>query len=284
MFAITDATLNHHDWQGRRFSENRRHYRGRNHLCTSGAGWMPAPALPADPPYWDDMFANSIRIGVNAAKRTFQPALWIWALMMGIAALYYLVPASHGVFDALVALQEKTGVLFASVGMGLSVGILVEGLRVLMSKEKRWTQHNTGSATFNFIIWSIMGLTQHYRYAWQVDVFGAGNSFPELATKVSFDQFIWTVFFANPYQAVLYLWKNNRFSWRAVLRQASPFRTFWGTKMLPMLISNWAFWIPMAFMVYFFPPELQIPMAILAVTIWVTLLSYLTENTSRDDS
>lgn len=284
MFAITDSTLSDHDWQGSQFSDNRRHYRGRNHLCTSTAGWTPSPSLPSDQPYWDDMLANSIRIGMNAAKKTFKPALWIWAAMVSIALLYYLVPASHVAFDALVTLQEKTGVLFASVGMGLSVGILVECLRVLISREKRWTRVNSGNAIFNFIIWSIMGTTQHYRYAWQVDVFGAGNSFSELVTKVSFDQFIWTVFFANPYQAVLYLWKNNRFSWKAVYRQASPFRTFWGTKMLPMLISNWAFWIPMAFLVYFFPPELQIPMAILAVTIWVTLLSFLTESSQRNDS
>jgi len=50
-----------------------------------------------------------------------------------------------------------------------------------------------------------------------------------------------------------------------------------------MLISNWAFWIPMAFLVYYFPPELQIPMAILAVTIWVILLSYLTAASQNDE-
>ena len=284
MFAITDTTLSDQNWQGGRIGDNRRHYRSRNHLCTSTAGWAPAPPIPSDQPYWDDMLANSVRIGINAAKKTFKPALWIWAAMISIALLYYLVPASHAAFDTLVKLQERTGVLFASVGMGLSVGILVEFIRVGISREKRWTRENTGNAVFNFIIWSIMGTTQHYRYAWQVEVFGAGNSFPELVTKVSFDQFVWTVLFANPYQSILYLWKNNGFSWKAVFRQASPFRTFWGTRMLPMLISNWAFWIPMAFLVYFFPPELQIPMAILAVTIWVTLLSYLTQSNQRDGS
>lgn len=284
MFAITDTTLSNPDWFNNQPESNRRHYRGRNRLATSSDGWASAPSLPMDPPYWDDMIGNSLRIGMNAAKSTFKPALWIWALMIGIALLYFLVPASHVAFNALVTLQNKTGVLFASVGMGLSVGILVECAKVLMSREKRWTHINTGNATFNFIIWSIMGVTQYYRYNWQVEVFGAGNSFGELVTKVSFDQFIWTVFFANPYQAILYLWKNNKFSWKAVLRQASPFRTFWGTQMLPMLISNWAFWIPMAFLIYFFPPELQIPMSILAVTIWVILLSFLTANSSSNES
>ncbi len=55
-----------------------------------------------------------------------------------------------------------------------------------------------------------------------------------------------------------------------------PFKPFWGTKMLPVLVSNWAFWIPMASIVYCFPSDLQIPLSILAVTIWVLILSVLT--------
>lgn len=263
-------------------STNRRHYRGRNYFEANTACWNDASTLPTDQPYWDDMFSNSIRIGIAAAKSTFKPALCVWSIMVGLAALYYLAPFSHVGFDALAKIQEQAGLLFSSIGMGLSVGILVECVRVLMSPSKKWSQENSLNAGFNFIIWSFMGLTQYYRYNWQVEVFGEGNSFGELITKVSFDQFIWTVFFANPYQAILYLWRNNNFSWKAVGRLASPFRTFWGTQMLPMLISNWAFWIPMAFLVYYFPPELQIPMAILAVTIWVILLSYLTEASNNE--
>lgn len=246
--------------------------------------WNHHLTIPSDPPYWDDMLGGSIRIGAHAARKTLKPALLVWGLMMGIAALYYLAPASQWLFAALVEFQNRTGFWFPSIGMGLSVGILVEVVKVTISESKKWTRENTGNAIFNFIIWSVMGFTQYYRYAWQVEVFGAGNSFMELVTKVAFDQFVWTVLLANPYQAILYLWKNNHYSWKSVMNIARPFRTFWGTQMLPMLISNWAFWIPMAFLIYFFPPELQIPMAILAVTIWVILLSFLTASTSKNEN
>jgi hypothetical protein len=59
-----------------------------------------------------------------------------------------------------------------------------------------------------------------------------------------------------------------------------PFKPFWGTKILPVLITNWAFWIPMVSIIYCFPAELQLPLAILAVTIWVLLLSILTSKKS----
>ncbi|MGB0744178.1 MAG: hypothetical protein ACPGSB_06600 [Opitutales bacterium] len=284
MFAITENQVREGFLQGGFITDRRRHYRGRNHYEADTSSWNQNATLPADPPFWDDMFRNSIRIGISAAKSSFKPAIWVWCMMVGLAMLYYLAPFSRSVFDAMVYVQEKLGIWFPSIGMGLCVGLLVECVRVVISDNKRWTRENSVNGIFNFTIWSIMGITQHYRYAWQVEVFGPGNSFGELATKVAFDQFIWTVFFANPYQAILYLWKNNNFSCLAVLRQASPFRTFWGTQMLPMLISNWAFWIPMAFMIYFFPPELQIPMAILAITIWVILLTYLTEASSQNEN
>jgi hypothetical protein len=264
--------------------KRRRHFRGRNDLAVTGVDWNTGANIPVDPPDWDDMIASSLRIGANAAKKTFKPAMLIWVAMIGIAALYYLAPATHVVFDAITAFQNKTGVYFASIGMGLAVGVLVECVKVLTSARKRWTRANTVNAVFNFVVFGIMGVTQYYRYAWQVEVFGAGNSFRELTTKVLFDQFIWTVLFANPYQAILYLWKNTGFSWKSVGELMFPFRTFWGTQMLPVLISNWAFWIPMAYLVYFFPAELQVPMAILAVAIWVMLLSFLTANTRHDES
>lgn len=265
-------------------STSRRHYRSRNHLTIEAVDWNTGMSIPADPPHWDDMFGGSIRVGVMAAKRTFKPALAVWFTMAAIAAVYYLIPMSHGLFAWLLTIQKAMGVLFPSLGMGLSVGILVEVVKVLSSEKRRWTRENSITALFNFGVFGLMGVTHHYRYAFQNEVFGAGNSFQVLASKVAFDQFIWTVIVANPYQAICYLWKNNSFSWKAVHRHLFPFRSFWGTQMLPVLITNWAFWIPMAFIIYYFPPGLQLPLSILAVTTWVMLLSVLTSMNRREES
>jgi hypothetical protein len=284
MFAIHESLVANGSLLGASEPKSRRFYRGRNELAIQGIEWNTGIQIPADPPNWDDMLGASIRAGINAAKKTFKPAILVWAAMIGIAMLYYLVPSSHGVFTALAAFQKKMGVYFSSIGMGLSVGILAECVKVLISPEKRWRKANTINAMFNFVVFGIMGITQYYRYAWQVEVFGAGNSFKELASKVLFDQFVWTVFVANPYQSILFLWKNTGFSWKKVRKLMFPMRTFWGMQILPVLISNWAFWIPMAFLVYFFPAQLQVPMAILAVTIWVILLSFLTSANHNEDS
>lgn len=253
-----------------------RHYRGRNQLETTTGTWETPQSIPSDTPFWDDMFLRSLRSGVDAAKRTSKPALFVWVLMAFIAVCYYMVPSARGVFSALSAFQARLGVWFSTFGMGLAVGIIVETVKVFMSTEKRWTPTNSGNALFNFAVFSLMGYVQYYRYEFQESYFGVGTSWKVLVSKVLFDQFVWTVLIANPYQTIAYLWKNEKFHWSAVTKQMFPFKPFWGTKMLPVLISNWAFWIPMASLVYCFPSDLQIPLSILAITIWVLVLSVLT--------
>lgn len=275
-------------WAGRRSHVDdlaaRRHYRGRNQLSAPIVNWSTGTPLPADPPYWDDMLGASVRVGVMAARRTLYPAIAVWSVMAALSACYYLLPVSHGIFDFMASVREAMGAWFPSMGMGLSVGILVELVKVAFLKPRRWTRENTVNAIFNFAVFGVMGLTHHYRYAFQNEVFGDGNSLREVASKVAFDQFIWTLFVANPYQAVCYLWKNNGFSLHAVMRKVWPFRTFWGTQMLPVLVTNWAFWIPMGFIIYGFPSGLQLPVSILAVTSWVMLLSVLTTINHREES
>ncbi|MES2439984.1 MAG: hypothetical protein V4584_12990 [Verrucomicrobiota bacterium] len=259
-------------------SGGRRFYRGRNMLAGGPLQWTTSPEIPADTPDWDDMLGNSIRAGFKAARQTLKPAIVVWGLMACLATLYYAVPASQGFFAAMAAMQERLGLLFPFLGMGLSVGLLAEAAKVCMSEEKRWTRDNSINAVFNLMIFGILGVLQNYLYAFQAKLFGTGTSLEVLVPKVLFDQFVWTVLFANPYQAVLYLWKNRGFSWRKVAAQMRPFKPFWGTQVLPVLIANWFFWIPMVSIIYCFPNELQLPLAILAVTIWVLLLSILTSD------
>jgi hypothetical protein len=46
---------------------------------------------------------------------------------------------------------------------------------------------------------------------------------------------------------------------------------------LPVLVSNWLFWIPMVVLIYCFPTSLQLPLGILACAIWSLLIAALVE-------
>ncbi len=261
---------------------SRRHYRGRNIAPTGAGTWHYPPELPSDQPDWAEILEHSSRSGIKAARQSLVPACFVWGMMAIIAAAYYLMPSAAYFFDGLEFIQSRMGAWFPFFGMGLSVGLLAEMVRMLSSKDKRWTRANTINACFNLIVFGILGILQDFFYVWQTQWFGNGQNFRTLASKVMVDQLVWTVFFANPYQTILFIWKENHFKFSKVWESMRPIKTFWGMRMLPVLITNWAFWVPMVSIIYSFPIRLQLPLAILSVTIWVLLLTFLTSNQSTD--
>jgi hypothetical protein len=111
----------------------------------------------------------------------------------------------------------------------------------------------------------------------QAHWFGAGRSPGILATKTLVDQFLYTPFLSNPMQTLAFLWKSEQFSFRRTVEKMRQFRQFYVLTVLPVLVSNWLFWIPMVLLIYCFPTSLQLPLGILACAIWSMLLTALVE-------
>jgi hypothetical protein len=100
-----------------------------------------------------------------------------------------------------------------------------------------------------------------------------------LTLKTLVDQFIYTPFLSNPFQTLAFLWKAGHFSFRSAMAKLSHFKQLYVLTVLPVLVSNWCFWIPMSALVYCFPTTLQLPLGILAVSIWSMLLAALLKPT-----
>jgi hypothetical protein len=103
------------------------------------------------------------------------------------------------------------------------------------------------------------------------------NFLPALAAKTLVDQFLYTPFLSNPMQTLAFLWKSEQFSLQRTVEKMRQFRQFYVLTVLPVLMSNWLFWIPMVVLIYCFPTSLQLPLGILACAIWSMLLTALVE-------
>jgi hypothetical protein len=114
-------------------------------------------------------------------------------------------------------------------------------------------------------------------YELQAHWFGVGRSPGTLATKTLVDQFLYTPFVSNPMQTLAFLWKSEQFSLRRTVEKMRQFRQFYLLTVLPVLVSNWLFWIPMVVLIYCFPTSLQLPLGILACAIWSLLIAALVE-------
>jgi hypothetical protein len=98
-----------------------------------------------------------------------------------------------------------------------------------------------------------------------------------LTLKTLVDQFIYTPFLSNPFQTLAFLWKAGHFSFRSAMAKLSHFKQLYVLTVLPVLVSNWCFSIPMSALVYCFPTTLQLPLG--TVSIWSMLLAALLKPT-----
>jgi hypothetical protein len=222
-----------------------------------------------------ELVLRSLRLGSAAARANFVPALFVQALMIGLVVAYFYLPAAKPGFGVLTDWNVRGGLLFSFVAMGITVGGLTEISSVYLHNNGRWTGEDVGNMGFNFLVFGLLGVMNALFYQLQAQWFGTGRSPGTLATKTFVDQFLYTPFLSNPVQTLAFLWKSEQFSLRQTIEKMRHFQQFYVLTVLPVLVSNWCFWIPMVVVIYCFPTSLQLPLGILAVAIWSMLLATL---------
>ena len=100
--------------------------------------------------------------------------------------------------------------------------------------------------------------------------FGNGNSWPVLLKKIFVDQFIYSLFWSNPFNAVATRWYALRYSGTKLWGELDM--NFLTERVLPIAITGWLFWIPGVLLIYSMPTPLQVPLFIFATAIWGILL------------
>ena len=220
---------------------------------------------------------RSLRLGLNAARVNFASAVLVQLLMAALVLSYFYLPVAKPIFGVLTDWNVRGGLLFSFVAMGTTVGGLTEIFSVYLHKNGRWTSEDLTNICFNFVIFGFLGVMNSLFYQLQAHWFGAGRSPGVLATKTLVDQFVYTPFLTNPMQTLAFLWRSEQFSFQRTVDKMRQFRQFYVLTVLPVLVSNWLFWIPMVVLIYCFPTSLQLPLGILACAIWSMFLAALVE-------
>ncbi len=109
-------------------------------------------------------------------------------------------------------------------------------------------------------------------YRLQLIWFGSGTDWMTLHKKVIVDMFGYSIFVAGPVQCILFSWKHAGFSWKLTYQHAFPLGRFLGNHFVPLSVSNICFWLPIVYVIYSMPPLLQMPLNLIAATIWGILI------------
>lgn len=223
---------------------------------------------------------ESIREGLLAVRQSLAAMTLLELAMLAVVILFYQWPAATSFLTRFAEGQQRGGILTASLATAVAGGILSEISLVYLQDKGRWTRAHVENMAFKFVMFFINGAMVYEFYRLQAFWFGNGTSVAVLTHKVIVDQFAFTLVWSLPYQTFMTRWQALGFSGSRLWRELNL--QFVLERMLPILITNWMFWIPGVVLIYALPQMLQSTLFIFATAIWGLLLPAVARQRQHD--
>jgi hypothetical protein len=208
---------------------------------------------------------------LGAFRRNLIPGIILNVIALGLVVSYYHVAQAHGWWEAVGELKSDWGLWFAFVSTVLIAAVapvIIQWLMGTLPTEYR-IRRLLGLAAF----WGYRGVEVDLFYRLQAHLFGDSNDVGTVVAKVAVDQFVYTMFWAAPGNALALRWADQGCNWQRTW--ASLDRDF-VTHIFPaMLLTNWMIWIPAVSLVYCLPVSLQFPLAALVNCYFVLVMTLL---------
>ena len=203
------------------------------------------------------------------------PGLLVQAFMIGTVLAYFYTPSTREIFDTLADWKSRWGYAYSSVTAILAGAVVPELLRIFLFQKGRPNRKNLGNFLFAAAFWGYSGIQVDFFYRMQAVWFGSGAEFTTVLKKVLVDQFVYCPVIAAPMSVMLYDWRATGF--RLASLPGFFTREFYLRSILPTLFANWGVWIPIVTALYSLPSLLQIPLFSLALSLWVILFAWMSD-------
>jgi hypothetical protein len=221
------------------------------------------------------------RVALRGARATVLPGLVLQAGALTLVLAYYYHAPTRRLLERLSEFRAEEGFIFGIVSTGL-VGGAIPFLYLRSRRATRgrytWAQ---GAGLIAF--WAYKGLEIDLFYRFLARFVGERVGVATIAQKMAIDQFLYCPLFAVPVTVFVYALVDARYEVGPVL--ADWWRPRWyRRRVLPVMISNLAVWIPMVCIIYALPTPLQLPLQNLVLCFFTLLLAHITQPTARAES
>jgi hypothetical protein len=225
---------------------------------------------------------EAFRKGIRSTTENVAAMSVLLAAMSSLVVIYYFWPAGAALLSRYGQWQHAGGVVRAGLVGGLAGGVLSELSVIYVRDQGRWNVNHLENMAYRFAIFFFGGMVVAEFYEWQSIWFGDGLSWRVLLPKVLVDQFIFSVIWSTVYQTLTFRWQVLRYSRSRLWRELDG--TFVIERMLPVMVTNWMFWIPGVTLIYSMPLLLQMPLNVFATAIWSLLLAGLAKPAGTPDT
>ena len=220
--------------------------------------------------------------GIKSAAQNGTAMVALLAAMGAVVIIYYTWPTGATVLTRYATWQHAGGLLRTGLAAGFAGGILSELSLVVLRDRGRFSLTHLENMVFRFTVFFFGGMLVSVFYVYQAYWFGDGTSWRILLPKVLVDQFVFSVFWSTTYQTLTFRWQVLRYSVPRLWSELNG--KFVIERMLPVLVTNWMFWIPGVVLVYSMPLSLQMPLSIFATAMWSILLAGLATPAGTPDT
>jgi hypothetical protein len=215
---------------------------------------------------------SPLEAGAAALRRFWRPFVLIQATAALVALAYWVSPTFRGACARAADWKASGGLPIAAALTAVAGGILPEVAKLLADRGRSSLRGRGPEILFNTGFFALDGLVIDLLYRGEAVLFGREGLFRTVVEKVAFDQFVFSPLWSLAI-VVLFLWRQRGYS-LAATREALG-RELFRTRVLPLLIPNWLFWIPMVSIVYALPVPLQFLLFVPALAAWSLIMVFI---------
>jgi len=217
---------------------------------------------------------SPLAAGAAALRRFWRPFLLIQT-SAALLAIAYRVSVPFREACALAAAWKTAGGLpVAAATSAVAGGLLPELAKLIADRGRSALRGRGGEVLFNIAFFAFDGIVIDLLYRGEARLFGGDARLGTVVEKVAFDQFVfsplWSIFIV-----LLFLWRQRGYSLAATLPALG--RCFYQSRVVPLIVPNWLFWIPMVSIIYALPVGLQFLLFVPALGAWSLIMVFIAD-------
>jgi hypothetical protein len=217
------------------------------------------------------MFARGIKMFWESLRENWKAGIFIWAVGAIIVTLYYHSGILEQTSEDILKTRDNMGLWFPMFSTMIFGAVLPSLTQFLLVPSCRKTELLRMPLLMPF--WAYRGIEVDLFYKLQAFLWGTDAGFATVAGKVCTDMFVYTPIIT---MEMLYLrWASRKIGELPMEEPIAPhgwYRKF----IVPLLVADWALWIPAVTLVYMMPLPLQLPLANLILWLWSMMLFFMT--------
>ena len=223
-----------------------------------------SPSSPPEAPW---------HAGLRAARANLLPGLFLQFTALALVLAYYWHPPTRALFEELIALRQRTGMVYSIIATSICGGVLP--FIYMRSQPATASRYTWISGVFFTLFWGYKGVEVDVWQHTLAHFIGNDNRPATIAIKVFIDQFIYCPIWAVVVTVTAYSWQNAGFRWEPVL---ADFRAggWYQRHVLPALIANFGLWVPLVALIFSLPLALQLPLFDLVLMFYTLLIAHIT--------